>query len=165
MSHRAQGFTFIELIIVVAIMGILATLAFPAIQDYALRKQVREGMALADVVKPFVAGARRGRQLPMSNAEAGAPLPEKIAGVYISSVTINEGAITLVYGNSAGAGLMGKKLTLRPALMVDTPITPIAWVCHDVAPPKGMELIGQNQTDIPPKWLPVECRGGTGKKL
>ena len=53
---------------------------------------------------------------------------------------------------------------LRPAVVKDEPKVPIAWLCHNVPVPDKMEVKGHNRTNIPSKWLPVECRGGEGKK-
>ena len=61
--------------------------------------------------------------------------------------------------NKSGYTVDGKRVTLRPAVVVDQPRVPIAWICHDVPVPNGMELRGKDETDIPKHLLPVECRG------
>jgi type IV pilus assembly protein PilA len=80
----------------------------------------------------------------------------------VKDVAVEAGAITLTYGNNASKALDGKKVTLRPAIVVGEPAVPIAWLCHDVPVPGGMEIRGRDATDIPPARLPVECRGGGG---
>ena len=157
---KSRGFTWIEMVIVLSVIGVLAIFAIPAIQDNILKRQVKEGLPLADVAKKGVqvawvaAGA-----MPKDNKEAGAPAKEKIVGNFIKEVVVKDGAITLVYGNNASQVLHDKKLTMRPAVVKDTPATPIAWICAEVSVPKGMEVLGENETDIKAAWLPIECRG------
>lgn len=81
----------------------------------------------------------------------------------VKEVNVNDGAITLTFGNNASKALEGKRLTLRPAVMEGEPMVPIAWVCHALPAPKGMEIRGTNETDIPPGHLPIECRGAPAK--
>lgn len=165
MRTRLAGFTWIELLLVLAVVGILGAMAMPALQDNVLRKQVKEGMALADVAKSGVqlAWSLTG-EMPADNAAAGIPPRDKIVGNFIKDVVVDAGAITLTYGNNASRALEGKHLTLRPAIVPGQPVVPIAWVCHDVAVPNGMERRGgENLTDIPSSQLPVECRGAPPK--
>ena len=75
-----------------------------------------------------------------------------------------EGAVTLTFGNNAASALQGKRVTVRPAVVADQPVVPIAWLCHAVPVPKGMEVRGKDETDIPPAFLPVECRGAGAAK-
>ena len=97
-------------------------------------------------------------EMPVDNKAAGIPEKDKIVGNLVSGVEVKDGAVTVVYGNNAGKSLEGRKLTFRPAVMVGEPMVPIAWVCHKVAVPRGMELKGEDETDIPMLWLPVQCR-------
>jgi type IV pilus assembly protein PilA len=130
----------------------------------ALRKQVKEGMALADLAKAGVQQANSlTGEMPADNAKAGIPEATKIVGNMVSAVTVADGAVTLTFGNNAGKSLAGHKLTLRPAVVPAEHVVPIAWLCHEVPVPGGMERKGRNETDIPPPWLPVECRGGEAK--
>ena len=161
---RQAGFTWIELIIILAVVGILGAMAIPGMQDTALKKQVREGLELADVAKKGVQAywATSG-DLPKGNEEAGIPAKDKIVGSMVKQVEVDHGAIHVTFGNNASKALMGMRVTLRPAVVKDEPTVPIAWLCHNVAVPDKMEVKGHNRTDIPPKWLPVECRGGEKK--
>ncbi len=146
------------------VIAILALMAIPALQDSALKRQVKEGMALAEVAKKDVQAAWSATgEMPANNTAAGAPPRDKIIGNMVTDVNIEGGAITLTYGNNASKALEGKRLTLRPAVVADQPAVPIAWLCHNVRVPAGMEVRGRNDTDIQPSWLPVECRGVEAK--
>ena len=163
--HRnAAGFTWIELVLILAVVGILAAMAFPALQDQALKKQVKEALALAVVGKNGVQAAwSAAGEMPNNNKQAAIPEPDKIVGSFVSEVHVHDGAVTLTLGNQASKQLHGRKLTVRPAVMPDEKVVPIAWLCHAFPAPQGMEVHGKDQTDVPPQWLPVECRGGAAK--
>ncbi len=155
-----RGFTWIELVLVLAVVAILGALAIPGMQDTALKKQVREGLALADLAKKGVEAAwSAANEMPADNAAAGIPPRDKIVGNLVKAVNVDAGAITLTFGNNASKSLEGLHVTLRPAIVADQPLVPIAWLCAAVPVPAGMEARGADATDIPPKWLPVECRG------
>jgi len=79
-------------------------------------------------------------------------------GNVVKDVSVDAGAITITYGNNASGALDGKKVTLRPAIVPDTPVVPIAWLCHTAPVPKNMEVTGKDDADVPSQWLPVECR-------
>lgn len=163
---RAAGFTWIEMLIVLTVVGILALMTIPAMQDSALKRQVKDGMSLADVAKGGVQAAYTlmgTGDMPADNAAAGIPAHDKIVGSYVKDVNVAGGAITLTYGNNASKQLDGKKLTLRPAVVPGQPMVPIAWLCHLVAVPNGMQVKGDDITDIPLNWLPIECRTAATK--
>lgn len=114
---RQTGFTLIELMIVVAIIGILAAMAVPMYQDYTIRTQVTEGLTLAAEVKAAIVtfNAMRGN-LPDSNETAGVAEADSITGNYVTSVAIGDnGAITITYGNRANEVIKDKTLGLNPA--------------------------------------------------
>ena len=157
--HYSAGFTWIELLLVVGVIAILSLMAIPGMQDNILKKQVKEGLELADLAKKGVQAAYSlAGEFPDNNAAAGIPPSHKIVGNLVQEVKVADGAITLTYGNNASKALEGKHLTLRPAVVAGEPMVPIAWVCHGAPPPKGMEVRGKNETDIPLSNLPVECR-------
>ncbi|MGZ5034129.1 MAG: pilin [Usitatibacter sp.] len=164
MYSRSFGFTWIEMLIVVAVIGALALMAIPALQDSALKRQVKEGLALAEVAKTGVQAAwTLTGEMPANNAAAGVPPRDKIVGTLVKDVNVDAGAITLTYGNNASKALEGKHLTLRPAVVPGEPAVPIAWICHDVPVPGGMELKGRDETDIQSSYLPIDCRGAETK--
>ena len=161
MAPRPQsGFTWIELLMVVAVIAILALMAIPSLQEQALKRQVKEGMTLADVAKKNIqAYWSLTGEMPRNNEVASLPPANKIVSTLVKEVFVKDGAITLVFGNNAHKGLDGKKLTIRPAVVPGEAMVPIAWICANVQVPRQMEAMGSDETDIQMSWLPVDCRG------
>lgn len=154
-----DGFTLIEMLVVMAIIAILALMAVPLYSDKFIREQVIEGMRLTEIAKgPIAASWAAVRKLPDDNEAAGLPVPDKVVGNYVKSLTVEGGAIHVVFGNQANGALRGKTLTLRPAVVEDAPVVPVAWVCGFAATPDKMTAFGANRTDLPKNWLPVNCR-------
>jgi type IV pilus assembly protein PilA len=143
MTKLQKGFTLIELMIVVAIIGILAAIAIPAYQDYTIRAQVSEGMNLAAAAKAAVAEfyLNRGRA-PVNRQEAGmSPTHTDTSGKYVASVNVSNGTITITYGNEANAVLVTgpQTLALTP---YETPDRSVAWRCGAAPVPNGTNLLG-----------------------
>ena len=154
-----RGFTLIEMMVVVAIIAILALMAFPTYQDRIVRDQVVEALPLADIVKaPVGAAWALLRMFPADNAAVALPPPEKIVNNLVSAVALEAGAIHITFGNRANGSLRGKVLTLRPAVVDDAPVVPVAWVCGFAPVPGNMSAKGTNRTDIPANYLPLKCR-------
>ena len=151
--------TMIEVLVVVGIVAILALMAVPGLEQRIVRDQVAAALPLADIAKSPIAAAWATTQaFPVDNAAAGLPIPEKIVSNYIASVTVANGAIHLTFGNSASRALKGKTLTIRPAVVEDAPIVPVTWVCGNARWPDPMTVKGENKTDLPAVFLPVNCR-------
>ncbi len=156
---KTKGFTLIELMIVVAIIGILASISLPAYQDYIIRSQLVEGLAISNAVKPGIAEfyKRKGR-FPKNNKEAGLPEGKYLIGNYVKDVTIENGAIHITFGNKVNMRVMGKVLTLRPQYVEESDITPLSWLCGGATVVNGMGVSGKNRTNINNPYLPGICR-------
>ena len=159
MATRRDGFTLTEMMVVIAIIGILALIAAPSYLDQMGRKQIVDAVPLADIVKaPIAAAWALAQAFPRDNAAAGLPAADKIVNNYISALSVQDGAIDITFGNNANAAIKGKILSIRPAVVEDAPIVPVAWVCGNAAGRGEMTIKGKNKTDIPAAYLPLNCR-------
>ena len=159
MANRNAGFTLIEMMVVIGIVAILVLMMIPGYQDRLIRAQIAEALPLAEIAKtPIAASWAAVQKLPTDNASAGLPAADKIVNNFISSVTVQDGAINIAFGNRVNGVIRGKLLTLRPAIVDDAPIVPVTWVCGYSAAPNKMTVKGENKTDIPMNYLPFLCR-------
>jgi type IV pilus assembly protein PilA len=159
MSLRDDGFSMMEILVVIAIVAILATLAIPSYLDKIVRDQIGEALPLADIAKdPLAASWAALQSFPPDNAAAGLPAPDKIVNNYVSSVLVRSGAIDLTFGNRANGVIRGKVLSLRAAVVEDAPIVPVTWVCGYAKAPEKMTLKSADSTTIDARYLPLKCR-------
>jgi type IV pilus assembly protein PilA len=168
-----KGFTLIELMIVVAIIGILAAIAIPAYQDYTIRSQVTEGLNLAGAVKTAVAErlAQTGlwpttlTELGIVDA-AGAETPP--SGKYVSSVDMGgAGTIVITYSSTApfqaNRAINNATMALQPFVSANQDI---AWRCGAAAAPGGSandaagtaSVASPGATTLLAKYMPNACR-------
>lgn len=154
-----RGFTLIEVIVVIGIVAILALMAIPSYQDKFIRDQINEALPLVDIAKaPIAVSWTSAQSFPADNASAGLPPADKIVSNFISSVSVQGGAIHITFGNRANALIKGKVLSVRPAVVEDAPIVPVAWVCGYAPGPGKMTIKGENRSNIPMSYLPLKCR-------
>ena len=158
-TRRRQGFTLLELMVVVAVIAILAMIALPTLQDKLVRDQIVEAAKLADIAKSPVASSwSTSKAFPADNSAAGLPVAEKIVSNLVSSIAVEGGAVHMTFGNKANPLIHGKVLSFRPAVVDDAPIVPVAWVCGHSKTPEKMSAKGVDRTNVPPKYLPLNCR-------
>ena len=152
----------VEMLVALGIIAILALMAAPSFQDQIVRDQINSALPLADIAKsPVAATWAIGTSFPADNAAAGLPPADRIVNNQISAVAVQNGAIHVTFGNRANGVILGKTLTLRPAVVEEAPVVPVTWVCGMAEAPDKMTVRGENRTDIPVNFLPFACRART----
>lgn len=141
MRSVQKGFTLIELMIVVAIIGILAAVALPAYQDYTKRSHVSEGLSLAGGAKTAVTEYYSSEgEWPADNAAAGIATDTSIKGNAVTKVEVNESLITVTFNTKVESG---KTLELKGSDNNGS----IEWACR-----------AGSGNGVPAKYLPANCR-------
>ena len=156
------------------IIGTLAAIAIPAYQDYTIRSQISEGLAIASDVKAGVAAfhAQTGFW-PADNYESGlgsTAATAQVSGRYFDSIDVSDGTIYITYGGDANERIQGTTLSIRPLVSESGDVL---WLCGNANPPQNAYYnsagaagdgtdSGQGMTDLEDKWLPAACRTGFG---
>jgi type IV pilus assembly protein PilA len=156
-----KGFTLIELMIVVAIIGILAAIAIPAYQNYTIRAQVTEGLSLADGWKTGIAEfyAQNG-VFPSTSSTTGGPTAIIAAGSttgkYVQSVAVATGGqIVIQYGLQANQKINGLLLDISPGLSGNNDVV---WVCGKAGAPASLASAPPaDASTVPVQYLPGAC--------
>jgi type IV pilus assembly protein PilA len=159
--RRSRGFTLIELMIVIAIIGILASLAVSAYQTYTVRAQVSEGISMAAGAKvPVVDAYTNSGTAPADRLAAGmSPNATDTRGNYVSAVAITNGRIDITFsGPKAHQAIFGQTVSVTP---YESTGNTVAWRCGNAAQPAGVLLQGgapHMAPTIEQRYLPSACR-------
>jgi type IV pilus assembly protein PilA len=164
LTRQPEGFTLIELMIVVAIIGILASLAVSAYQTYTVRAQISEGLTFAGGAKgPIVESFNSSGVPPADLTAAGMPPnPTDIRGSYVSQLNVNNGRIDVTFGNRVHQDAFGDTLSLTP---YQTAGGSIIWRCGQAPAPAGAALLtgggvttAYQASTVEERYLPSTCR-------
>jgi len=163
---KQRGFTLIELMIVVAIIGILAAIAIPAYTNYTIRAQVTEGINMAALAKtPIIDAFLNNGEAPADRSEAGmTPNATDTAGKYVQSVEVTNGVVVVTFGFEANAIIAGGTMTLTP---YETANLGVVWRCGTAPQPAGLQPMGTSSggnaaayiaPTVGDEFLPASCR-------
>ena len=154
-----KGFTIIELLVVITIIGILAALAIPSYLSYVTRSQVTDGLALVGQLKTRVAEYYQdnGGVMPATRGDLGLGLSTDTQGKFVAGIDIDNGSLVIQYGNDAGGDITGQFLVIN---VYTDPDNNISWICGDsVAPGLLTQPVAPLAvTTVPVALLPGPCK-------
>lgn len=155
---KQLGFTLIELMFVVAIIGILAAIAIPAYQDYVTRSKLTEAFVIVSEAKSTVNDFYKATGwMPADNQQAGLAESGAYRGNYVLGVLVENGSIHVELDSKA-LNIEGKWFTLRPQTNETVVTMDIIWACNKSGRIEQLAIHGSNRTDIQDKFLPSACR-------
>lgn len=155
-----RGFTLIELMLVVSVIGILAAVAVPSYQTYTVKARVSESFLLAEVAQRAVSEYHdRWGRLPADNAAAGLAPPSAYRGGSVLSIQVQQGVVIVETDRKLLGDSARRMLYLRPAVHRKYPTLPLLWLCPSVGVRAGYLANALEASDrLEDKHLPGSCR-------
>jgi type IV pilus assembly protein PilA len=164
MKNFRNGFTLIELMIVVAIMGILASLAISSYQTYTIRSQVSEALSMAAGAKtPIIDAYNQTGKPPADRSEAGmSATATDTRGSYVESVDVDNGRVDVKFGGNAHQAIFGKTLSLTPYM---SGTGSFIWRCGAAPAPADAAVLSGGgvasvhvDPEVETRYLPKSCK-------